>query len=136
MKVLIPILIDLLVVGCEKKDGHVHHHDDDPKELTLEDKVIGTYEYKRGDKPFRIVLLDNGISEQYRDGISLLKTTWSIVDKEVHIYTWPIGMKGYLNAGVFRSNPDNSITLIAGISRDGKREETPKEEQRTYKNIK
>ena len=58
MKVLIPILIGLLVVGCGKKQST---NTKPVKELTIKD-VVGSYEV---DKKGRTVFLDNGVVETY-----------------------------------------------------------------------
>ena len=52
----------------------------------------------------------------------------SSVNTSLKIYPNP-------TSGVFKLNPDNSISRIASIE-DGKREEAPKELQWTYKKIK
>jgi hypothetical protein len=94
-------------------------------------KVVGEYEMKEGEYTLRIVLLENGVGEGYKNGkknVDYLK--WSISeDGELHI----VDKDG--DAEVYRINKDGSITLIAKI-RDGKREDLPKEDQMTLKKIK
>ena len=98
MKTLIPILIGLLVVGCGKKQStNTNESNNAPvktakkkaeketpskgddknstttkpsKELTLKEKVVGTYELelKKFCETHRYVLLDNSIVEYYLDG--------------------------------------------------------------------
>ena len=113
MKVLILIVIGLLVVGCGKK------------KLTLEEKVIGTYEFKQGDA-VTFNFLENGVAETYRDGVKKVEKTykWGIVDKEIHVQSKDDN--GVFGDGVvFSINPDSSITLVALT----KRENIPKEGQ-------
>ena len=91
---------------------------------SLRDRVIGEYERKRvnGDTIKR-VFLENGIRERYTNGkkellpISLRagssQNKWSIVNGEIHAqYAYWMG--------VYRINPDGSITWIATIKRDGR----------------
>jgi len=102
------------------------------KELTLGEKVVGTYEFKRGEYTYKWVLLENGIWKHYE-----------ISDKSAAESKWRISKDGELyfddNFGyirVFRINPDGSITDIAEIDMDGIRKDFPKEFQATYKKIK
>ena len=160
MKVLIPILIGLLVVGCGKKQsGNTNESNNTPensakknevkeipskgddksstaakpvKELTLREKVIGTYEIKKDGNALRVVLLETGIFEKYSDGEKddEREDKWKVVNGEIHVT--------YNKEGVIvahRINKDISITWIARIW-DGKRKALPKEEQQTYKKIK
>ena len=101
------------------------------KELTLREKVVGAYERKIGEDTFRMVLLENGISEGYINGKRVVESKWKISkDGELHI-TNPDGF-----IGISRINTDGSLTHIADISKDGKREDIPKEHQITAKKIK
>ncbi len=129
MKVLIPILIGLLVVGC----GAPADNTTKPTPqmgLTLSEKVVGTYEIKEGGETLRAVFLANGFVEDYENGKKLeIERKWSVVKGEIHVkYSG-----GFIR--VWRINKDKSITNIARI-RDGKREDRPKEEQITWKKIK
>jgi len=100
------------------------------KELTLREKVIGTYERKKGRTTLRVVFLDNGASELYGNGELMAEGgKWMIVDGELH----GLGPDG--NVGIWRINEDKSITSIGGIL-DGKRINVPKDKQFTYKKIK
>ena len=147
MKLLIPILIGLLVVGCgkneqpkEKADNETAPKNDDKnstaakpvKELTLREKVVGTYELelKKFGETHRYVLLDNSTVEYYLDGKKEEEHKWSIVDKEVHIE------RENSAVSVFSINKDESITGIATIDEDGKRKEILKEHQYTREKIK
>ena len=101
------------------------------KELTLREKVVGTYEVKVEEDTHRGVLLENGIFEVYENG-----------KKEEKEGKWKISKEGELHdiyngdIFVFRINKDTSITLIAEINKDGKRVDLPKEKQITVKRIK
>ena len=139
MKVLIPILIGLLVVGCgtTKQPTNTNQGNNTKakpvKELTLREKVIGTYELelKKFGETQRYVLLDNSTVEYYLDGKKEKEEhKWSIVDKEVHIE------RENRAVSVFSINKDESITGIATIDEDGKRKEILKEHQYTRKKIK
>ena len=68
MKVLIPILIGLLVVGCGKSP---------------EEKLVGSYEAKGFGDTVKFVLLENGKFESYQNGRKLAEGSWKIVKKEV-----------------------------------------------------
>ena len=94
--------------------------------------VTGAYEHKRGEDTFRMVFLENGISERYANG-----------KKEEKEGKWKISEEGELHdtysnryIWVYRINKDGSITIIARIDADGKREEAPKDKQMTFKKIK
>ena len=103
------------------------------KELTLREKVIGTYELelKKFGETQRYVLLDNSTVEYYLDGKKEeAEHKWSIVDKEVHIE------RENRAVSVFSINKDESITGIATIDEDGKRKEILKEHQYTRNKIK
>ena len=134
----ITLIIGLLVVGCGKQE-QTNTNESTPtttakpvKELTLEEKVVGTYEFKDDkDTRFRMRVLENGV----------LKS--NIIDKQrEEDFKWSISEDGELHveAGdgiilVFRINKDGSITAVAGIDKDG-RDDKPKEKQRTFKKIK
>ena len=99
------------------------------RELTLEEKVVGTYEGKKDGFTFRVVLLENGIVEFYNNGEKEEDDgKWKIIDGELHA-------NDGISVGVLRKNKDNSITYIARI-KDSKREEVPKEYQVPLKKIK
>ena len=99
------------------------------KELTAEEKAVGTYEGKKDGFTFRVVLLENGIVEVYNNGKKEEDDgKWKIIDGELHA-------NDGISVGVLRINKDNSITYIARI-KDSKREEVPKEYQVPLKKIK
>ena len=124
----ITLIIGLLVVGCGKQEQTTTEKP--VKELTAEEKkVVGTYEMEGGGDTFSAVFLDNGIIENYKNGIrEEEEDKWKIVDGELHI----IHERGI---AVFIINKDGNITGIADIE-DGKREDFPKENQHTIKKIK
>jgi hypothetical protein len=144
MKVLIPILIGLLVVGCGKKQADTNESTPTTntnkvngttakpvKELTLEEKIVGTYEIKKDGNTLRIVLLENGIVEAYSNGKKKEKEVeWKIVDREIH------GVEEDGNITVIRINKDGGITFIENIDKDRKRKDLPKDQQLTLKKIK
>ena len=145
MKNLITIFIMLVVVGCGKSEVENKRFEAElkeeqrksdaaakatPKELTLEEKVVGEYEIT-GKDTVRVVLLRDGIVESYLNGNKREKGgKWGIgKDEELHIEDEDFTC-------VYRINQDGSITVIARISKDGKREETPKGMGHTAKRIK
>ena len=100
------------------------------KELTLEEKVVGTYEGKIDGYAVRLALLDNGVLENYEDGKKRDEAKWKIVDGDIHCPN-----QGSVT-GVLIINKDGSLSTIARIGKDGKRRDIPKEDQLTFKKIK
>ena len=136
MKVLIPILIGLLVVGCGEVENGAYKHrpkqldtnESTPttntnkvngttakpvKELTLEEKVVGTYEVSVGEDTMGMVFLENGIVEEYENGKKEEEEgNWKITAQgEIHL-THPEGENFLL-----RINPDGSITIVSTKNR-------------------
>jgi hypothetical protein len=101
------------------------------KELTLREKVVGEYEFKKNGDTRRAVLLENGIVEFYRNGKKREKECkWEISkESEIHVIE-----DDYV--GIFRINPDGSKTQIAVKPIGGKKRAVPKKIQITYKKIK
>ena len=154
----ITLIIGLLVVGCGEQEqtdanestpttntNEVDGTTEKPaKELTAEEKkVIGIYEGRLMTR--RLIFLENGIVEEHRRGKNDLDETkwskdddelkWSISNGEIHIIA--LGGDGVVLGGVvFSINKDGSITDIASIDKDGKREDFPKENQHTIQKIK
>ena len=143
----IVLIIGLLVVGCGEVENGAYKHrpkqtdtnESTPttntnkanvttvkpvKELTLEEKVVGEYEYKSDKNTYRWIILEN-----YTNGKNQVEAKWSIVNKEIHVDY------GIFRIFAYRINEDKSITQIAAIE-DGKRTDLPKAEQSTYKKIK
>ena len=130
MKVLISILIGLLIVGCgigketKTKTKVVDNNATKPaKELTLEEKFVGSYEWGETGK---LHFLENGKAELYIDGKRTFELKWKIVGNEVHA-------AGDLVA-VYRIETNGDLTQIAEIE-GGKRTDFPKG-QMTLKKIK
>ena len=121
-------LMMLMVVGCGTPADNTFKASTH-KGLTLEEKVVGTYEMGGEGFTIRAVFLDNGIIESYKNGKKEEEEDkWKIVDGELHIIH-----EGGI--AVFRINKDGNITGIADIE-DGKREDFPKENQHTIQKIK
>jgi len=100
------------------------------KELTLREKVIGTYELKKDGITGRAVLLENGVYEWYVNGKKEAEEgKWKVVNGEIHVET----KDGRIL--VLRINKDKSITNIAHIG-DGERKDFPKENLESLKKIK
>ena len=144
-KTLIVLMVGMLAVGCGKQEqtdanestpttntNKVNGTTEKPvKELTAEEKVVGTYEVSLGEDTMRMVFLENGIVERYENG-----------KKEEEEGNWKITAQGEIHLNpegknfLFRINEDGSITIVARIDADGKREEAPKDKQMTLKKIK
>ena len=106
----ITLIVGLLVAGCGK---------------TEEDKVVGTYEHKKGGYTFKWVFLENGIIET----TAFAKTdggTWKMVGKEAHLDCKSVIL-------VCKIEPNGDLTVIARII-DGKRKEQSR--QLTFKRLK
>ena len=105
--------------------------DDNATKLTLEEKVVGEYEFKNEIGLVRKdVYLANGNFEDYLDGEKQEEGKWKVVDGELHVEGETFVVL------VSRINKDGSITDIAYIPKDGKRVDLPKEDQDTWKKIK
>ena len=151
MKVLISIFIGLLVVGCgkNKQPTNTNESNNTPvktakkkaeketpskgddknstapkpvKELTLREKVVGTYESMHPKGAYSIALLETGIMKMYQNGRQIEEEdSWKIsTDGEAHIDH----QDGFTS--IWKINPDSSLTGYAEI-RDGKRKEVAKE---------
>ena len=135
MKVLIPILIGLLVVGCgEMQSTNTNEGNNTPakpvKELTLKEKVVGFYEGRSNQDTnrLRLVLWENGEVESYRNG------------KKRFTANWQINKNGELNVEVkekseevlyaFRINSDGSLTGTTATM-DGNQKVLSKKDQIT-----
>ena len=141
----------MMAVGCGQSDTERLEQEDMRREAELESKklkaeleldnkknqeaefnkkrlsVVGEYELKheQGDT-HKLVFLEKGIVEHYKNGKKAgEETKWSISNKEIHV-----NHKGAII--VWRINKDKSITYIADLDKDGKREDRPKEHQPTY----
>ena len=124
MKTLIVLVLGLLAVGCATLTP-------EQKQKALRDSVVGEYELKheKGDT-HKLIFLEKGIVEHYKNGKKAgEETKWSISNKEIHV-----NHKGAII--VWRINKDKSITYIADLDKDGKREDRPKEHQPTYQKTK
>ena len=126
MKTLIPILIGLLVVGCDRS-------------LTEEErKLVGCYEkiirLPDGSEPHsftnKLVLFENGKVESYengkRGGHFRFATEWNKVKKEVHVFENPY------TAAIFKIEPNGDLTYFSEINL-GMRVGMPKKYHDTYK---
>ena len=98
-----------------------------------EDKATGIYEGKEDDETVKFGLLKDGVYELYEDGESVEEGKWKVTNNKIHITTNDpeVGMVVNIN----QINADGSLTEI-GEMIDGKQEDTPKEAQFTYKQIK
>ena len=133
MKQLLLICAVVALVGCGKgKEAQTKTKVTKPvKELTLEEKVVGEYEFKNEIGLVRKdVYLANGNFEDYLDGEKQEEGKWKVVDGELHVEGETFVVL------VSRINKDGSITDIAYIPKDGKRVDLPKEDQDTWKKIK
>ena len=114
MKNLITIFV-MLAFGCSKSP---------------EEKLVGTYETEREtDGSWNsLVFLENGKVETYENGEKDKEGTldWKIVGKEVRVQTPRSTM-------VLKIESNGDLTVIAYISKDGKREGLPKDREHTWK---
>ena len=123
MKILIPIVIGLLVVGCGEKQSIITNKsnstpekpakqnvekENPSKELTLKERVVGTYEYAEGKDTAWFTLLENGLVEGYEKGKKVKKDIrWKISNnRELHFVIKDGGVK------VFSLNPDDGLTRV------------------------
>ena len=120
MRTLIILVVGLLSVGCLTPEQ---------KQKALRDSVVGEHEIENSDgDAFKLILLENGIQKSYLNGKKPVEDKWTIENGEIHAGS------GFID--VYRINKDSSITWIALIHKDGKREELPKERLLTFKRIK
>jgi hypothetical protein len=101
------------------------------KELSAEEKkVVGAYEGEPDGFTFKIVFLENGLSETYLDGRKVDDgTKWSIVNGEIHLADVGNAIE------IFRINKDRSITNVAMIRPNGSRVDYRKVNQNPLKQI-
>ena len=126
MKVLIPIVIGFVVVGCATIPV---------KELTLKENIVGAYEINRGGRDGRMVLHENGKGNASINKKPRRPFIWKTYGKEVH-FDFPDGDPN-IDFYIYVINPDNSLTYTAVILIDGKRiDGLPEEAVHTYKKIK
>ena len=114
----ITLIIGLLVVGCLKKEQTNQKQivtkkaneaaeplpEKPIKGLTLEEKVVGAYEWKGEGDTVRKVLLENGISEGYVNGKKDGNGKWKLVEGQIH------DTDGIGSIAVNRINKDGGIT--------------------------
>jgi|TARA_B100000959_G_scaffold280285_1_gene341837 hypothetical protein len=98
------------------------------KELTKKD-VAGVYEFRMGEQVYRDVFLENGICEEYVNGVKGREGSWKIVDKEIHVEY------GNSDVAIYRIIPDEGLLYYA-IIKDAKRQDFSIGIQSTYKKIK
>ena len=134
MKVLIPILIGLLVVGCEKGGEitiGIPPKANPVKELPLREKIVGSYENKSQiDEKYtiKLVLLENGNGETYWNG-EKGEGKWKLAGNEVHFV-----FDGNYST-VYNIEPDGDLKLISEIEKE-KRLDFQNKDQLIYKKIK
>ena len=78
------------------------------KELTLKERVVGTYEYAEGKDTAWFSLLENGVVEAYVKGKKVRKDIrWKISnDRELHFVIKGGGVR------ILSINPDDSLTPV------------------------
>ena len=133
------LIMGLWVVGCSKQEQTVNNQSAPTttgkpvKELTLREKVIGTYELKENGDTYRWVFLSNGSMEDYINGEKEESTfTWKLVDGQIHHTN---GDK-HEPWSITEINPDGSLTLVAHLSEKGERRDIPRWGVFTWKKIK
>ena len=142
-KLLAATFVALLMVGCgeakqsantdAKKSTRTKPLEEpipEQNQKTLMDSFIGEYEFKFGGNTHTFIFKENGILDGHVNGKPAnLGQKWEIVDGE---------LRGYDSGayGIWRINKDKSITQIAMVLNDGKRQDIPKALQNTFKRIK
>ena len=144
MKVLIPILIGLLVVGCG--EGKTE------KPLSPEEKVVGDYTLKDEDGKWMLEFCGdvvNGEADDWKFYRCLLRPSmpilhvdigrWKLVGKEVHVRYESVAphkphrlSEAYNGTTVYKIESNGDLIQIASIP-SGKRVDVQKEFQRTFK---
>jgi hypothetical protein len=144
MKVLIPIVIGLLVVGCGEKQTDTNEPTPTTTEKpamsadsikALRDSVVGEYVGKDEDgAAHKVVVLENGIVEWHLSKLMPFKKynegKWKI-SKEGEIH-----MTGKYDDIFYRINKDGSITDVVLVNIAKIRKPIPKDKQITFKKIK
>ena len=92
------------------------------------EKVAGTYESRRPNDIWRIILLENGALETYLNGEKHGEYLWKIAGEEIHVEAK--GSRGR----IYKINSDGSLTSIAYLD-EGKRIDRPEDKQAIYKRI-
>jgi len=142
MRTLIILVVGLLAVGCGKPEQPVNTYENKKrvgflshrteakpvKELTLEEKVVGTYETKRAGDTLKFIFLEDRVFEVYINDERKDGGTWRADGKEVFL-------EGKGHTLVCKIELNGHLTEIAYMQ-NGKRAEFSKEEQQTYKKIK
>ena len=88
------------------------------------------YEFRDRWNTYKYILLDDGYYDYYRNGKKTGGSIWTIANGEIHV-NYDSGV-----IGIYRLNPDKSITEIASINLDGKRTDRLKEQQYTFIKVK
>ena len=143
MKHFLLLIAVVVLVGCDKQE-QTDTNESTPstntnkingttakpvKELTLEEKIVGTYEKKFNEGTMKLVILENGTVEKYKNGEKTDDFEWKIVGKEVHLGG------GMPPVGVCKIEPNGDLTTIAEIWKRERKDEK-KEDQITFKKIK
>ena len=135
MKILITIFIMSVAVGCVCKTFFrvMSGNRLSLQELKEQDEkeLVGTYEAKKREDTFKLVLIENGKLMGYLNGEKDKKGTWKLVEKEVHIEEVDIEEV----TDILKIESNGNLTSIALIE-DRKRTDFPKDEQITFKRIK
>ena len=117
MKTLIPIVIGLLVVGCGQKTSKPEAKP--PKELTLEEKVVGTYGLTEGVPS--LIFQENGMVSYYTlGGTKKEEVKWEIQSGEIVAF-WKTSHGGGNGTSFYRIEANGDISIIANLDSDGKR---------------
>ena len=149
MKVLIPIVIGLLVVGCGKKQStNTNESNNTPEKtakknveketpstdtaaeptkiLSLREKLVGSYENNFDGIVSKLVFLENGKVKTFFNGLKIDEETWNISGTEVHIGE---GNPIY----VYKIESNDDLTFIATIAGEKRIEESG---ETTFKKLK
>ncbi len=121
------LFLMLLLVGCATPS--IERKVNASIRLSLEEKIVGTYERTHGGNTYKGVFLKSGVMEEYKNDKKVKDLNWQITDNEIYLFKSKDGA-----FGVFRIEPNGDLTAIAGAE-NGKRTDFPKEKQFTLKKI-
>jgi len=129
MKLLIPILIGLLVVGC----GNNSPSSNPAKELTIKDVVGSCYELKDNEEMKMQFLGDGKLVHEQEHRVRQFFHKWKIEGNEIH--TTRTGWDKNAKIFVHIINPNGYLYNIAYI-KDGRRTDYAKDNQPMWRKTK
>ena len=107
------------------------------KELTLEEKIVGRYIWKKGSLTLIRHFMQNGVADHYANGRKSASYKWGIVRGEIHMYDsnkLP-ATDGTRLIDIWSINQDGSLTTVAYI-KNGIRKDFTLDRRHTFKKVK